>query len=81
MTEKILTIAIPCYNSQDYVRRALDSVVPAGERLEVLVVDDGSTDGTAAIATEKKGSNGVRAFSFVRDLDGVFFRSSAAFDL
>ncbi|MBO4399431.1 MAG: glycosyltransferase family 2 protein [Lachnospiraceae bacterium] len=52
MTEKILTIAIPCYNSQDYVRRALDSVVPAGERLEVLVVDDGSTDGTAAIAKE-----------------------------
>lgn len=52
MSEKLLSIAIPCYNSQDYVRRALDSVVPAGEALEVLIVDDGSTDGTAAIAKE-----------------------------
>ena len=52
MTEKLLTIAIPCFNSQDYVRKALDSVVPAGDRLEVLIVDDGSSDGTAAIAHE-----------------------------
>lgn len=49
---KLLSIAIPCYNSQDYVRRALDTVVPAGDRVEILVVDDGSTDGTADIARE-----------------------------
>lgn len=50
--EKILTIAIPCYNSQDYVKRALESVIHADPQIEVLVVDDGSTDGTADIAKE-----------------------------
>lgn len=50
--EKLLSIAIPCYNSQDYVKRALDTVVPAADRVEILVVDDGSTDGTADIARE-----------------------------
>ena len=49
---KLLSIAIPCYNSQEYVRRALDTVVPAGDRVEILVVDDGSTDKTAEIARE-----------------------------
>ena len=50
--EKILTVAIPCYNSQDYVRRALDSVVRSHPLVDVLVVDDGSTDQTAEIAKE-----------------------------
>ena len=48
--EKLLSIAVPCYNSQDYVKKALDTVVPAGDRIELLIVDDGSTDGTAEIA-------------------------------
>lgn len=50
--EKILTVAIPCYNSEAYVKRALHSVVQADPQIEVIVVDDGSTDGTAAIAKE-----------------------------
>lgn len=49
---KILSIAIPSYNSQDYLARALDSVVEADADLEVIVVDDGSTDGTKDIALE-----------------------------
>lgn len=48
--KKLLSVAIPCYNSQDYVERALNSIIPAGARVEILVVDDGSTDGTADIA-------------------------------
>lgn len=48
---KILTIAVPTYNSEAYLERCLDSVLqPADERLEVIVVDDGSKDGSAAIA-------------------------------
>ena len=49
---KVLTIAMPCYNVERYLRRGLDSL--ADERLaddvEVIVVDDGSTDETARIA-------------------------------
>ena len=48
--EKLLTVAIPCYNSQDYVKRAIDSLLPGKDRVEVVVVDDGSTDRTGEIA-------------------------------
>ena len=50
--EKLLTIAIPCYNSAAYVKRALDSIDLTDKRVEVIMVDDGSTDDTAAIGYE-----------------------------
>lgn len=49
---KLLSIAVPSYNSQDYLKRCLDSVVQGGSEVEVIVVDDGSTDRTADIARE-----------------------------
>ncbi|MDD7369199.1 MAG: glycosyltransferase family 2 protein [Berryella intestinalis] len=51
---KVLTVAIPSYNVEQYLRASLDSYCcePIDERLEVLIVDDGSTDATAAIALE-----------------------------
>ncbi len=48
--EKLLTVAVPSFNSEDYLRRAVDSLLPGGNRLEILIVNDGSTDGTAEIA-------------------------------
>ena len=50
MPQKLLSIAIPCYNSQDYMSHAIESLLPGGDEVEILIVDDGSTDGTAAIA-------------------------------
>ena len=53
--EKILTIVIPTYNMQDYLRRCLDSlIVPEDQmkQLEVLVINDGSKDNSSAIAHE-----------------------------
>ena len=50
--DKLLTIAIPCYNSQDYLARALKSVLIGDKRIEILIVDDGSTDKTPAIADQ-----------------------------
>lgn len=47
---KILSIIVPAYNSQDYLNVCLDSVVIGGPDVEVVVVDDGSTDKTAEIA-------------------------------
>lgn len=49
---KILTIAIPCYNSQNYMKKCIESALLGGEDVEILIVDDGSTDDTAAIADE-----------------------------
>ncbi len=53
---KLLTIAIPSYNSEDYLERAVDSLLGMGDDIEVLIIDDGSTDRTAQIgdAYEKK---------------------------
>ena len=53
--EKILTIVVPTYNMQDYLRRCLDSLIVPEEQmtqLEVLVINDGSKDKSSAIAHE-----------------------------
>lgn len=49
---KILSVTIPCYNSESYMRKAIESVISGGNDVEVIIVDDGSTDRTAAIADE-----------------------------
>ncbi len=49
---KLLTVAIPCYNSQDYMAKCIDSLLTGGERVEIIVVDDGSKDDTGRIADE-----------------------------
>ena len=45
----VLTVVIPSYNAQDYLDRAVSSV-RGFDQVEVLIVDDGSTDATAEIA-------------------------------
>lgn len=49
---KILSITVPCYNSQEYMRKCIDSLLVGGEEVEILVVDDGSSDQTMEIARE-----------------------------
>ena len=38
---KILTVIIPCYNSEAYMKKAIDHVVVGGDDVEVLIGDDG----------------------------------------
>ena len=49
---KLLTVAIPSYNSADYMGRAIESLLPAGDQIEILVIDDGSKDETLTIAQD-----------------------------
>lgn len=49
---KLITFTVPCYNSESYMRKCLDSLVCLGDDCEVIVVNDGSKDGTADIADE-----------------------------
>lgn len=49
---KLLSIAIPSYNSERYLANCIESLLPGGEDVEILIINDGSTDATAAIADE-----------------------------
>lgn len=46
---KYITFAIPCYNSEAYMEKAINSILPAGEDVEILIVNDGSKDRTKKI--------------------------------
>ena len=47
---KLLTVTVPCYNSQDYMEKCLESLLKGGERVEIIIIDDGSKDRTGEIA-------------------------------
>ncbi len=49
---KKLTFTVPCYNSAEYMRRCIDSLLICGSEAEILIVDDGSTDDTGIIADQ-----------------------------
>lgn len=49
---KVLSIAVPCYNSQEYMKNCIDSLLIGGDDVEILIVDDGSKDDTLKIAME-----------------------------
>ena len=50
---KLVSFAIPCYNSAAYMRKCIESILPGGDEVEIIVVDDGSQkDDTFEIAKE-----------------------------
>lgn len=86
---KILTVAIPCYNSEAYMRKAIESLLPGGEDIEILIIDDGSQkDNTLEIAKgyEKEYPGIVRAIhqenkghggavnTGIQEASGIYFK-------
>lgn len=60
-----LSIVIPVYNERDRVGRVIEKVLQAdtlGLEKEVIIVDDGSTDGTRQVLAAYEGREGVRIF-------------------
>ena len=47
---KVISAVVPCYNSEAYMEKAILSLLVGGEDMEILVVDDGSSDHTLEIA-------------------------------
>ena len=85
---KLLTITIPCYNSQDYMRHAIESALAGGKDVEILIVDDGSIDNTLMIANEyqekypniikaihkENGGHGSAVNTGIQNASGLFFK-------
>ncbi len=85
---KILTFAIPCYNSQDYMEKCIESILPGGEDIEILIIDDGSKDRTAEIADsyaakyptiiraihQENGGHGEAVNTGIRNAEGLYFK-------
>ena len=86
--QKLLSVAIPCFNSQDYVQRAIESLLPGEEQVEIIVVDDGSTDDTSKIAEKyiekypdtvrlikkENGGHGDAVMAGLNAASGLYFR-------
>lgn len=48
--DKLISVVVPIYNVENYLKRCIDSIVnQTYENLEIILVDDGSTDGSSAI--------------------------------
>ena len=85
---KLLTITVPSYNSEAYLDRCMATLLPGGDEVEILIVDDGSTDRTAEIADEyerkypnivraihkENGGHGDAVTTGIRNATGLFFK-------
>lgn len=86
---KIISFAVPCYNSAQYMRKCIDSLLVAGDDAEILIVDDGSTkDETADIADEyeknypgicraihqENGGHGEAVNAGLRNATGMYYK-------
>ena len=85
---KLLSIAIPSYNSEAYMSKCIDSLLIGGEDVEILIVDDGSTDRTAEIADEyaakfptivkaihkENGGHGSAVNAGIANATGIYFK-------
>ncbi|MEE1248619.1 MAG: glycosyltransferase family 2 protein [Lachnospiraceae bacterium] len=85
---KILSIAVPCYNSQDYMEHCVESLLKGGEDVEILIIDDGSRDATAEIADnyakkyptivraihQENGGHGEAVNTGIRNASGLYFK-------
>lgn len=85
---KLISFVIPCYNSAEYMSKCIDSIVPGGDDVEILIIDDGSTDETLKIAKdyekkypgicraihqENKGHGGA-VNTGIENAEGIYFK-------
>lgn len=54
MNKPLVTVVVPAYNSEKYIKKALDSVFRQDVELEVVVINDASSDGTLKKIEEYK---------------------------
>lgn len=61
-----VSIVIPCYNKSEYMHRMFDSIImQAWNNIELILVDDGSTDDTQYVITEYASKFEARGFELI----------------
>ena len=85
---KLLSFAVPCYNSAAYMAKCVESLLKGGEDVEIIIVNDGSSDDTARIADEyatkyptivkavhkENGGHGSAVNAGIENATGLFFK-------
>lgn len=85
---KLLSITVPCYNSQDYMERCVDSLLKGGEDVEILLINDGSSDRTREIGeryaaqypdmvrliNQENGGHGAAVNKGLEQASGLYFK-------
>lgn len=85
---KLLSFAVPCYNSEAYMEKCIESLLSGGKDVEILIVDDGSSDRTAEIADayaaqypdiiqaihQPNGGHGAAVNTGLKHASGVYFK-------
>ena len=67
MTVPLVSVCVPARNAERFLAEALESALAQPVALEVLVCDDGSRDGTAAVAERFAAADArVRVLRFAR---------------
>ena len=87
--QKLITFAVPCYNSAAYMRHCIETLLSAGEQAEIILVDDGSVkDDTPAICDEyaakyptivkaihqENGGHGEGVKQGIRNATGLYYK-------
>ena len=60
MNKPLVSVIMPVYNGEKYIRKAVESVYEQGVSLELLVIDDGSTDHTEEVLSAYEGREDFR---------------------
>ncbi len=85
---KLMTVAIPCYNSAEYMSHAIETLLSGGDDMEIIIVNDGSTDDTQKIAeayqqkypgiirviSQENGGHGEAVNTGIANANGLYFK-------
>lgn len=85
---KYITFTVPCYNSASYMERCIHTLLEGGDLVEIIIVDDGSTDCTGEIADnyarqypdqirvihQKNGGHGAGVHAGLAEAAGRYFK-------